>query len=161
MRKLVDSRDNIVQFATDTIIKTYWEQETRVLPKVCEAGKACRDTVFNKAKEDIEALWKQSVDDIALIFRSGMQRTSWYGQSALIDAELCESGCHSTGSCPDDANERHLILHSRQQPRSAKIVDLLKQYDELLSQQALIFETCPDYENRMYMMDSKQTTVNY
>ena len=66
-------------------------------------------------------------------YNRGMKRTTWYYRNGLLDAELCPHGCRSSATCPEDANERHLALHRLQMPRTAKMVALFKEYDELLA----------------------------
>lgn len=105
---------------------------SKPLPKVCASGEECRVNVFKIAKEEVKTIWNDSVIDIDSLIKRGVQRTEWMYRESMWRAEECDSGCKSTGTCPEDANDRHIVLHTREQAHADKIAKLVTEYEVLL-----------------------------
>lgn len=109
---------------------------------MCDPGIACRDKIMTKVRQDTRDLWIEAVEKIQMMISNTNTRVGWTIDMALIDMEACK-GCKGLFTCPRDANERHHKMHANQAAPTARMVELLAEYDSLLAQQAEIFITCP------------------
>lgn len=85
--------------------KQHYDEKMQQLPEVCEGGQECRDFGLNDAKNNVQAEWKNTLDQIKRELENVLTLSNAALQDAYDEMAACPDGCITV--TPPEEPEEH------------------------------------------------------